>query len=218
MPLHNNDLRHLANYENALLIPAAQAIAVGLSTGLTLTFLGTAWGWSDAMEIGGAAACLTVTGAFLHFRGEWSKRMNSLAGIQPVEVIQHATTYPQETVSIVKLSIDWDEGRAGLFDDIRIDDETFIAWACGAAQGKSLGENWWTGSHGLFSKGQYHHFISKMIHLGMIRQRGRTYNQGYELTGKGRAVMAEIDRRYGGNVKSPSPTGLSLRPRDKNRA
>jgi len=31
----------------------------------------------------------------------------------------------------LKLSINWDEGRAGLFDELEITDEIFISWAAG---------------------------------------------------------------------------------------
>ena len=99
----------------------------------------------------------------------------------------------------LKVSIDWNDGHAGLFSEMGIERDQFIAWCIGAAGGRSLGENHWTGLRGPFSKGEYHQFRDELIQRGLIAQRGKYHSSGFQLTGKGRAVCAEVVRRFGGN-------------------
>ena len=113
---------------------------------------------------------------------------------------------PQEVITPLKLSIDWNDGQAGLFSELGITQDQFIAWCVGVGQGKSLGENHWTGSRGIFSKGEYHIFRDELEQRGLLRQKGRHHAQGFELLAKGEAVVAEVAKRFGGNG-SPSPSG-----------
>ena len=117
---------------------------------------------------------------------------------------------PQEIITPLKVSIDWNDGQAGLFAEMGIQRDQFIAWCIGAAEGRSLGENHWCGSRGVFSKGEYHAFRDELERRGLLRAKGRHHAQGYELTGKGRALAAEISRRFGENG-SPYPTQESQR-------
>lgn len=113
--------------------------------------------------------------------------------LQPV-ILKH-----QETNTPLKVSIDWNEGQAGLFSSMGITRDQFIAWCIGANEGRSLGENHWCGSRGVFSKGEYHAFRDELERRGLLRPKGRHHAQGFELTGKGRAVAAEVARRFGEN-------------------
>jgi hypothetical protein len=159
--------------------------------------------WSHPWAI--AAFSFAVIGAvsWVILLGWWRRIVEGIHGLDnaPMEI------YPVETK--LSLSVDWDEGRAGLFDDLDISDALFIEWACGVARGKSLGENHWTGAHNPFSKGQYHAFLDRMVFHGIIRQKGKARTTGYTLTGKGRAITSEVLRRYGdqGN-HSPNMIGF----------
>ncbi len=114
---------------------------------------------------------------------------------------------PQEVFTPLKLSIDWNDGQAGLFSEIGISRDQFIAWCVGVGQGKSLGENHWCGSKGVFSKGEYHIFRDELERRGLLRPKGRHHAQGFELSAKGAAVVTEVARRFGDN-HSPVYRGL----------
>lgn len=134
-----------------------------------------------------------------------------LALIIPKPMLDRQTlgkVYPMESQDPkpLKVSIDWNDGQAGLFAEMGIERDQFIAWCIGASQGRSLGENHWCGSKGVFSKAEYHAFRDELINRGIIKAKGRHHAQGFQLTGKGRAVCAEVARRFG-DLPSPNDHG-----------
>src|SRR3990167_1860369 len=170
-------------FSHVLIVTGAAAI-----TGLILGIVAWVILWLVGVPgafLWGAATWAGSTGlAWLWLVGKAIRMLEALAGVEPAPI--QAVTYPTETR--LHLAIDWDQGRGGLFEELDIDDATFIAWACDVARGKSLGEDWPTGRHGRFSKGTYHQFLGRLEFQGVIRKRGRAINSGFELTGKGRAI------------------------------
>jgi len=178
-----------------ILVPVAivTGLFLGVLAGTVAALLAWAkpWLWAlSVFAIGGAVAWLLL----LYWWQRVIEAQNGMTSPEP------AVTYRNE----LRLSVDWDEGRGGLFDDLSVDDATFIAWGCSVARGTSLGENHWTGQHNPFSKGQYHKFLDRLEFQGIVRRAGRSANSPYELTGKGRAIVDELLRRYGGNGNSPA--------------
>ena len=102
----------------------------------------------------------------------------------------------------LKVSIRYNDGQAGLFSEFAIHRDQFIAWCIGADQGRSIGENHWTGAQAIFSKPEYHAFRDELKNRGLIRAKGRHHAQGFELTGKGRALVSEVARRYSPTLPS----------------
>lgn len=197
MKYSSSDLKALTTIEAAVLVPALQAGAFGL----IVAVIGGTVAWitgSNALRwalLSGGVAGLAAFGTGIAVWRDAIYRANQAA---------NAPVYQVETPRL-KLSIDWDEGRAGLFDELNISDQLFITWACGVAGGKSLGENHWTGAANPFSKGQYHSLIDRLIFLGMVRKAGKGKSSGYELTSKGRAVCNALLLRYG-DTTHPSDT------------
>jgi hypothetical protein len=121
----------------------------------------------------------------------------------PKETFDRPILKPQEVFTPIKLSIDWNDGQAGLFSELGITQDQFIAWCVGVGQGKSLGENHWCGSKGVFSKGEYHIFRDELERRGLLRPKGRHHAQGFALSAKGEAVVTEVTKRFGDN-RSPN--------------
>ena len=189
------------SFVSAVVIPSMQALICGVLFALAGVAVYHAWGVRTGWALFWAGLSGVAFIAWLMVLKRWLSWSDALAGIMPAPV--QAVTYPTETR--LHLAIDWDQGRGGLFEELDIDDATFIAWACDVARGKSLGENWHTGRHGRFSKGTYHQFLGRLEFQGVIRKRGRAINSGFELTGKGRAITDEVLSRYG----SPSPASMA---------
>jgi len=189
------------NFTEAVLVPGAQALICGVLFALAGVAVYHAWGVRTGWALFWAGLSGVAFIAWLMVLKRWLSWSDAAVGIMPAPV--QAVTYPTETR--LHLAIDWDQGRGGLFEELDIDDATFIAWACDVARGKSLGENHWTGKHNPFSKGQYHRFLDRLIFQGVVRRAGRTKNLGHELTGKGRAITDEVLSRYG----SPSPASMA---------
>lgn len=205
MKYSTSDIRALTTWQAAVLIPGLQAGVTGLIVGI----------------LGGTAAALAGENPLLWgflsggLVGLWAWAM----GISDWRSAIYQSTQPEPDViysssTKLDLRIDWDEGRSGLFDELNITDEQFIVWACGAARGQSLGENHWTGSSNPFSKGQYHAMLNRLMFHGVIRRSGKSKNQGYELSSKGRAVCSAILKRY---ESLPSPANQSYLPNDNYR-
>ena len=200
MKYSNSDIRALTTLEAGVLIPGLQAGIIGLMIGIvggTIAMLagGDLWKWG---LLSGAISSLL---AFWAGVSAWRDAIYSTTQPEPVQVYQSQAE--------LKLSIDWDEGRAGLFDELGITDAQFIAWACGAARGQSLGENHWTGSRNPFSKGQYHAMLDRLLFHNVIKKAGKARNSGYTLSSKGRAVCSAILGRYG---DLPSPVRQNYLP------
>jgi hypothetical protein len=125
---------------------------------------------------------------------------------QPVSVSKKV--YPIETPepSPLKVSIDWNDGRSGVFARMGITRDQFISWCIGVDRGRSLGENHWTGRGAVFSKGEYHQMRDELEDRGILRLKHRHHSGGYELTQKGRAVCAEVARQFGENGSTPPNT------------
>lgn len=202
------ELRAILSPTAALMIPGGQAVLTGAACGVIGGSLAGMLHWGDSLAFGGLAAGLGFSAGLLHGLAWWRGRVQSIIGEMQAAP---AIVYPAET-SQLKLSIDWDEGRAGLFDDLNISDDQFITWACGVASGRSLGENHWTGAANPFSKGQYHAFIDRLSFHSVVRQKGKARTSGFELTGKGRAITSEVLRRYGPETRNPYPALQSYNP------
>jgi hypothetical protein len=189
--------RDFLNPTAAILLPAGQAFVSALAIGSTVTSLAILAKAPQPLAIGGVAAGVGLGAAWLLGLSWWRERVE---GLKP----EPELVYPAESTQL-QLSIDWDEGRAGIFDDLNVTDEMFIQWACEVAQGKSLGENHHTGSAGAFSKGAYHQFVDRLEFHGFVRQKSKARTAGLMLTGKGRAVCREVLRHYGAH-DGTSPT------------
>lgn len=201
----NRDLRDILSPTAALLLPGGQAVLIGFASGTMIGSLALMFSWGDPVLYGSLSGAIGFSAGLLHGLTWWRERVTGILREAETTTMQ---VYPAE-IPQVKISIDWDEGRSGLFDDLMITDDLFIEWCCGVAAGKSIGENHWTGSANPFSKGQYHNFIDRLESpLGIIRRAGKGKSSGYTLTGKGRAVTGEILRRYG----TPSPALQSYHP------
>jgi len=187
--------KHLATIESAVFVPLLQA-------GVTGSVAAVIGGSLAAMSGGQFFTWAAVVGGVVFLLAWWGSVSWWRSAINPQP--EQAPAVYQAEATRLKLSIDWDEGRAGLFDELRISDELFITWACGVGSGKSLGENHWTGAVNPFSKGQYHNFIDRLIFLGIVRPAGKGRSSGYELTGKGRAVCGAILARYGRDTIPPA--------------
>jgi hypothetical protein len=199
----NADLSDAINPTAAILLPVAWAGVSGLAGGAIAASLAVVNHSDSPLAWGGLAAGATFTAGWLYGLSWWSGLVREILGAHEASL---APAYQAETTTL-KLSIDWDEGRAGAFDDLHIDDAAFIQWACEVAKGKSLGENHWTGRANPFSKGEYHAMIDRLEYLGFVRLKGKGRTGGYELTGKGRAVCRGIVLKYAGDLPSPYPAG-----------
>jgi hypothetical protein len=182
------------NLTAAVLLPVAWAAVTGL-IGFVLCLSIAAWqGAKNALAIGGMAGALVFGFAWLYALSWWRGVVERI--VNPEGTITPAAAYPLEAPEL-HISIDWDEGRAGIFDDLNVSDQMFIDWACEVAKGKSLGENHHTGAANAFSKGQYHAMLDRLEYHGFIRIKGKARTSGYMLTRKGEAVCNELLRRYG---------------------
>lgn len=175
---------------------------------LTGVFLGILAGAAAALgdipqpwTVGLMAASLSAALAWLYLISWWRSVIEGMHGIERTQNLQTVST---ET-AMLSLSIDWDDGHAGLWADLETERDKFICWAIGVANGKSLGENHWTGAAGIFSKSEYHAMRDGLEYYGLIRPAGKHHSQGYALSGKGRAICSEIARRYSA-AQSFSPT------------
>lgn len=188
------------NIESAVLVPAGQAIITGVLGGVASWYISAFSNWGDPWEAVGLAASVATLGSWLAFRSSWARRSDVAAGVlEPIP--QAARVYQAETVTH-RLAITWDGGRAGSWVELAgVDWIKFVTWSVAISRGVSMGENYWIGSHGDFSKGEYHRMLAKLQERGLIRRKGKHHAQGYELSGQGRAVTAELARRYG----APSP-------------
>ena len=115
---------------------------------------------------------------------------------------------PKQYQTSLRLAFTWNDGQSGSFSDLSIQPEQFIAWCVGAAAGRSLGENHWTGSAGIFTKADYHSFRDELLARGFIRHRGKHPTSGVELTSKGSAMTGEVSRRH--HAQSPSRNHLPI--------
>lgn len=113
----------------------------------------------------------------------------------------------------LQIALKYNDGKAGDFIGLPVDYERFEAWCAGVDNGRSLGENHWTGTKGIFSKGEYHVLIDTLKVRGIIRLRGRHYSSGYEVTKKGDALIKELARRYNARL---SPADRLYNPNWKN--
>ena len=193
----SGELKALTTLEAGVLIPGLQAGITGALVGViggTLAWIGGGDALKWSLLSGAISGLLALWAGFSAWR---SAIYQANQQPEPVKV------YPVEAARL-SLSIDWDEGRAGIFEELQISDEMFITWGKGVASGRSLGENHWTGAKNPFSKGQYHAMLDRLIFLGMVRQAGKGRTSGFELTGKGRAVCNAILARY----RQDSPTGV----------
>lgn len=159
-----------------------------LITGLLLASL--AWSlyrfWINPHPFTGFIAVASI-GAFV----TWLK-----LSLPVRQVLRKAPLHSFESSSPLRLAFSWNGGESGSFSEIPIQRDQFIAWCVGAAAGRSIGENHWTGSTGIFSKAEYHHFRDELIARGFIRSQGKHHAQGFELTAKGLAMTREVSRRH----------------------
>lgn len=94
------------------------------------------------------------------------------------------------------LEIIYNDGAAGDFLTFGVTSDKFFSWCSGVAEGRSLAETVWTGARGLFSKGEYHQFRSELLVRGFLKPSGKSHSQGFELTGKGRALTSGVARTH----------------------
>lgn len=200
MPFNSTMSEKAQTIHTNVFIPIMQAIITGLLFALVAVSTWAAWQNVTGWRLFWLALFGSAFLAWLVILGRLFVWGDALHGIQPKP--ESVTAFQTET-SMLHISIDWDNGRQGVFDDIQITDDQFIQWACEVAQGKSLGENHHTGSAGIFSKGQYHQMIDRLSFMGFVRQKSKAITSGYVLTGKGRAVCDELLKRYGSAPNIP---------------
>jgi len=200
--------------ESGVVVPGLQAVVTGLLCGLLACILAGLFHWGSPWSWGGVVGAVAVLLAWLVFRAEVVERQPGTHRESNNDVIFTPRRRVYAGESALKLSIDWDSGRSGLFDDLQVSDEMFIAWGCAVASGRSLAEANWTGAAGIFTRSAYHAFLGRMIYHGMVRSRSKAHNQGYMLSAKGEAVTDEILRRYGG---TPPPSPVVCLPTIKTR-
>lgn len=180
---------------SAVVVPLFQAALTGFLASVAAGTVAILAHWQDPLTTACLVLAVVTLAAWLIFRAEAVDRLHPrpVVKAEPVQVYQSVTH---------TLALSWNDGHTGEWLGLQ-DWEKFRDWAIGVSSGQSLGESHWTGRTAPFSKGEYHQMIDRLLERGIIRMRGKYHAQGYELTGKGRAVTGEITRRYG---NLPSPT------------
>jgi hypothetical protein len=172
--------------ETAVLIPLLQAIVTGTVLSVLTGFIVTMVGNERYIEWSIIVFLVSISFGWFAYRAQWSGLPNDSLPNQEYQV---------ETQS-VSLALTWDQGKQGEWID-GLDWIKFSTWAVAVFRGTSMGENHWTGSGNLFSKGEYHRMIDILQSKGIVRMKGKHYSSGYELTGKGRALCRGIESQYG---------------------
>jgi hypothetical protein len=192
---------------SGVIIPALQAIITGVMFALFAVA-----GWALYNQVTGWRVffCALAGGAFIAWIGavgRWRSWVDAVLGVAKPD-------RSDDNRYRLNLNLLYNDGQAGDFLDLPCDYQRLEAWCAGVAGGKSLGENHWTGAHAPFSKGEYHKLLDELVKRGLVRLRGRHYSSGYELTGKGSALAAELARRYNARL---SPSERRYQPGSSNR-
>lgn len=170
--------------KEGLVIPLSQAIAAGLFIALA--------GWGFAAELWFVALFGTTALAAWLIQIRWWYRYQYPVEQQPQVVAQQYNQTLQLNLTINQEAAYF----SGKFLELTgITPEEFIAWCTGIHAGISLGENYWTGKHNLFSKSTYTRFRTVMLHNEFVRAAGRHHAQGFELTDLGSALIDHVARR-----------------------
>jgi hypothetical protein len=183
-------------------VPFAQAAVSGLLGAFALVSA-----WMTWQQLTSWRLFWLILGGFTFFSWLWILRRWQawIDADHGVQAVPDAVENPARTY---QLNVTWEGGSAGDYMDLGgVDFERFAQWCAGVADGRSLGENHWTGSRGIFSKGEYHIMRDQLEKFGIVRANGRHHASGYSLTSKGRAVTREIARRYKALQVGDSPPG-----------
>lgn len=183
--------------ESMVVVPTCQAGVLGLFGGLCACSACLVWGWG--LGYAGLCGCVLTFVSFLAFRAEVSRRLDVESGVLSVNADSTPELEPTrelEPLQAFRLEVDYNGNREGDFLTFNLPPETFYAWCSGVAGGKTLAEDTWCGSRGLFSKSQFHTFRNELLNRGFLRMNGKHHAQGFSLSAKGNALIRGVARTH----------------------
>lgn len=171
----------------AILIPLLQGCIGGLFLGAAAGSVSWATGYGDPLPVLGAGCMLGTVAGWFSYRAGWERRLNRLLGVDDQPQVE---AYPSEVYTPIEYqyNINYNEGRVQDRLFFGIPEDKFRVWCAGVAAGKSLSEDSWSGSAGIFSRSEYRSMRDELLRRGFIRPRGRFHNLGFVLTSKGEAL------------------------------
>jgi len=180
--------------ESGVLVPVLQACVTGLLAGCAVLAGGVMWRWQYTFPGSSLVACVVVFASWLFFRVEVGRRLDVASGVTLNQTPGETPAGQPEPIRGFQLEVDYNEGRAGDYLSFGVEPERFTAWCQGVASGRGLAEDSWTGSAGLFSKSEYRQLREQLVERGFLRLRGKHHSQGFQLTGKGKALTSGVAR------------------------
>ena len=175
---------------SAVLVPAGQAIVTGCFIGLAAGSIAWAVDAGNPAALGMASGASVAALAWFGLRSSWERRLESVLGVASQPAAPAAALAYNQVIKVEVLS---EGGRAGDFLDLPGGSENLIKFACGLQDGRGLTVATWTGSAGVYTRGQFEALRHELLKRGLVRWRNpHDPKGGAELTARGRATFRGI--------------------------
>ena len=178
-------------FSAAVTIPLAQSLITGALCGMTLTALCWALELKEPGKIGLVGSMVTTTGVWIAGAAAWTRRIERVLGVDlnGDGFIGQPPPASREPAPPVRIEIVSDNGRVSDFLSLPAEPDQLKALGAALTAGDSFTTSRWTGPGGLFTRSQFDQLKAELVNRGILRMAGQAANQGYCLTGKGKAVM-----------------------------
>ena len=177
------------SFTGAVLVPTGQAVITGCFIGLAAGSIAWAVGANNPAALGLASGATVAALAWFGLRSSWERRIESVLGVASQSAAAAALAYNQ----VIRVEVLSDGTRAGDFLDLPGGPDNLIKFACGLREGKPLTVATWTGSAGVYTRGQFEALRFELLKRGLVRWRNpHDPKGGAELTARGRATFKGI--------------------------
>ena len=189
----------------AVVIPLTQSLITGALSGMTFTAVCWALEWPNPGKFGLVGSLAVTTAVWISSAAAWLKRLERVLGtdLNGDGYIGQAPPVDREPAAPVRIEIVSDSGRRSDFLSLPAEPDQLKALGAALIGGESFSVHRWTGPKGLFTRSQFDQLRQEFINRGLMRQAGQAANQGYCLTGKGRAVMRGFASMANGGHATP---------------
>ncbi len=168
------------------LVPALQALASGVLTGVTILAVVLWWNNQNAgyLALAGGAATALVW----YFGSIRSWRRSTFGPDQPLPIIDDPGHDGQP--QMIRVELVTDAGRHREYIDLPASRSQLRQLASGVLAGSPMSEASWVGGRGIFSRSQFSQLRDELIKRGLLRwNNSHTTARGAALTAQGKAVF-----------------------------
>lgn len=188
---------HVGTLEPEVYVPAARALLLGLAWGLVVSIVvggivvALRGPWYVA-PLAGMATVAGVNAAYLTRDFEFRRELQwAIEEITRRDLNKDGQIGKPVTVR-VELERQVESGRQMQFLDLDVEPDKVRTFAQSVLAGRSLAVAEWTGTGGLFSRGQFERLRGDLLERGLVRWVGKGKGQGVMLTPAGKRVFERL--------------------------